>query len=112
MIMKHLRKQIVLVLLVALTCGCCFGFLNFRSSVVNAFEPYEQPYSEIEQAELDRLTFRNSVSTEAPQITVLTHGLGGDPSHWASNDSYDFAYEAKSLPEQLRKKIAKTEKIP
>ncbi len=104
MIMKHLRKQIVLMLLVALTCGCCFGFLNFRSSVVKAFEPYEQPYSEIGQAELDRLTFRNSVSTEAPQITVLTHGLSGRPSHWASNDNYIFAYEAESLPEQLRKR--------
>ncbi len=38
-----------------------------------------------------------------PSITVLTHGLGGDPSHWSNdNVSQTIAYDADSIIEKIR----------
>jgi len=39
--------------------------------------------------------------TGTPSITVLTHGLGGNASHW-SNNAGTFAYDDRSLIEQIR----------
>ena len=48
----------------------------------------------------------NIVSTEVPQITVLTHGLGGNASHW-SNNSYGFAYDEDSLFVRIDEELSK-----
>lgn len=38
-----------------------------------------------------------------PSITILTHGLGGDPSHWANNNiSPDIGFDSESLPEKIQ----------
>lgn len=44
----------------------------------------------------------NTVSTGAPMITVLTHGLGGDASTWSNNNNGNFAYDPDSLIIQLK----------
>lgn len=45
----------------------------------------------------------NIVSGDAPQITVLTHGLGSSASAWSNNDVGDvFAYDPDSLIIQLK----------
>lgn len=44
------------------------------------------------------------VSDEKPLMTVFTHGLGGDASHW-SNDGKRFAYSNDSLITRLAKTI-------
>ena len=48
----------------------------------------------------------NIVSTEVPQITVLTHGLNGNASHW-SNNSYGFAYDEDSLFMRIDEELSK-----
>lgn len=40
--------------------------------------------------------------TATPAITVLTHGLGGDASHWSNNGNGQFSYDNRSLIEKLR----------
>ena len=53
----------------------------------------------------------NTVKEGAPQITVLTHGLGGDAFHWSNvKDSYGdpvFAYDEESLFVRLQQESAK-----
>lgn len=47
------------------------------------------------------------VSTEAPQVTFITHGLGGKASHWSNdskNGNWNFAYSDDSIIELLRQK--------
>jgi hypothetical protein len=41
------------------------------------------------------------VSTEDPLITVFTHGLGGDASHWSNVGTNNFAYSDDSLINRL-----------
>lgn len=47
-----------------------------------------------------------AVSINAPQITVLTHGLGGDASHWSNNEGV-FAYDEDSLISRLSLELSK-----
>lgn len=64
-----------------------------------------QDYTQISTIDLDFQTNRTSISEESPQITVLTHGLNGDPSHWSHDNSFDFSYTSESIIEQLRSHI-------
>lgn len=61
---------------------------------------------ELNQEFLNRHTGTNLtvLSNDAPAITVLTHGLNSDSSHW-SNDGEEnkkFRYNTNSLLEKLR----------
>ena len=68
-------------------------------------------YINLTYQNLDDITYRSSVSSSPAQITVFTHGLGGTPSHWSNQGKpigygeYEFAYDANSMPEQLREKM-------
>lgn len=46
------------------------------------------------------------VTTAAPQITVITHGLGGNASHW-SNIGGEFAYDSDSIMSRLDRELSK-----
>lgn len=46
----------------------------------------------------------NEVITGSPQITVLTHGLGGNASHW-SNNGASFAYNKNSIISRLENEL-------
>ena len=72
---------------------------------VIAQSKYAKEYTDLSTAELDDLSYRDSISNDLPQMTVFIHGLGGKASHWASNDAYEFDYEANSMPETLRRYI-------
>lgn len=48
----------------------------------------------------------NTVSTDAPLITVLTHGLGGAASHW-SNVNNVFTYDEDSMFARLERELLK-----
>ena len=72
---------------------------------VIAQSKYAKEYTELSTAELDDLSYRDSISDDLPQMTVFIHGLGGKASHWASNGAYKFDYEANSMPETLRRYI-------
>lgn len=52
--------------------------------------------------------------SDKPQITVLTHGLGGDASHWSNNSldvewttdaEFKFAYSEDSLISKIEKQL-------
>lgn len=49
----------------------------------------------------------NSIYSGAPQITVLTHGLGGDASHWSNNGMGDFSYDERSLFSRINVELRK-----
>lgn len=49
----------------------------------------------------------NTVMDGAPQITVLTHGLGGGASHWSNDGADNFAYDEESLPARLNEELVK-----
>ncbi len=53
----------------------------------------------------------NLVYDGAPQITVLTHGLGGDASHWSNNGAGDFARDPRSLFSRLNEEFNKNEGV-
>lgn len=52
----------------------------------------------------------NSIYSGAPQITVLTHGLGGDASHWSNNGMGDFSYDERSLFSRINVELRKNGK--
>ena len=49
----------------------------------------------------------NSVYSGAPQITVLTHGLGGGAFHWSNNGLNVFAYDEDSLFMRIDEELSK-----
>lgn len=49
------------------------------------------------------------VSDDAPQVTFITHGLGGDASHWSNNSGnpdWEFAYSPGSIIDLLQQKAS------
>ncbi len=42
---------------------------------------------------------------ESPAITVLTHGLNGNASHWSNQGGSEFAYDSTSLISKIGKKL-------
>lgn len=80
-----------------------FANIDFKS--VYADSAYSQEYTAVNDETLDRLSNRSNVSEEAPQITVFMHGFGSQAFHWCNDGKDNFAYQASSMPEQLRKTI-------
>lgn len=48
------------------------------------------------------------VTTAAPQITVITHGLDGKASHWSNKDGA-FAYDRDSIMSRLDRELSKVD---
>lgn len=67
-------------------------------SYINDFEANEHRYN------LNDKNENIEISTDKPLMTVFTHGLAGDASHW-SNSAGQFAYSDKSLITRLAKLI-------
>ena len=44
---------------------------------------------------------KKTVSTDAPSVTVFTHGLDADAKHWSNDNSGAFAYDEQSPVQQL-----------
>lgn len=51
---------------------------------------------------IHNITRLDAPSEDAPSITILVHGQGGEASHWSNDVNYDFAYDSGSLIEMLR----------
>ena len=103
---KLLNKSIGLGLAIFLFVSLLLvGISKIDFSLLAAKAEYSRDYSELTDEELDRLSFRSEISNDTPQITVFTHGFGSTPSHWTSDDNYNFAYEEASMVEQLCRKL-------
>ena len=103
---KLLNKSVGLVLAVFLFVSLIVaGAATIDISLLRTKAEYSRDYSELTDEELDTLSFRTSVSDDSPQITVFTHGYGSSPSHWTSDDNYNFAYEEASMVGQLCRKL-------
>lgn len=77
---------------------------------VNAATSSDAPYSdefkgygkEKTNEEIHSLTRLTSPSEDAPSMTVLVHGQGGNASHWSNDENENFVYDSTSLIESLR----------
>lgn len=47
------------------------------------------------------------IKSGAPQITVLTHGLIGDASHWCNDGNDNFAYDSSSIVSRINGELLK-----
>ena len=47
----------------------------------------------------------NLIKTGSPQITVLTHGLAGDASHWSNNGNNEFSYDNSSIISRINDEL-------
>lgn len=68
--------------------------------------PFQVSFDNDYRYELDKTT-NEIVDSGAPLLTVLTHGLGGDASHWSNkkeNGRYKFAYSKDSVISKLAMK--------
>jgi hypothetical protein len=71
-------------------------------------EVYEMlpKYDALEVLNADRecmhnFTKKSTKQNIEPSITVLTHGLGGDPSHWSNNNiNQNLEYDPESIIEK------------
>lgn len=112
---KYLNKSVALLLIAAFLIGI-ICLIYSRSNLTSAFadSDYLQDYTELTDEQLDNLSARSAKSNEASQITVFTHGLGGNAGHWSNGISAgkgeDFAYESDSMIEQLRESVEAKEK--
>lgn len=106
-------------LLIALFCFT-FGFYLLKPNGITAYAA-ETDYDPIplltknieEEHSLVEKASDTQISKNAPMITFLTHGLGGNASHWSNKKITDgedttrvFAYQGDSLIEKLRKKAS------
>lgn len=112
---KYLYKSLTLLLIAVFVISMiCLIFSGTDLMPVFADSEYSQDYTELTDEQLDDLTARTTESDDASQITVFTHGYGGNAGHW-SNDlsaggSGKFAYESDSMIEQLRESIEAKDK--
>lgn len=111
---KYLNKSLVLVLVAAFLFSIIWLTISGIDLQLAFASGYTQDYTELTDEQLDELSARTTESNTAPQITVFTHGYGGNAGHW-SNDisaggSGDFAYESDSMIEQLRESIEANDK--
>lgn len=61
--------------------------------------------NEVYAEEIHEATRLQTASDDAPSITVLVHGQGGNASAWSNNGKGKFAYDSTSLIEVLRKQV-------
>ena len=73
-------------------------------TLYNLTNTYNSEHEEYESHYFMNTKNNLTVSNEEPLMTVFTHGLGGDASHWSNNGS-DFAYSKDSLITRLAKLI-------
>ncbi len=102
--MKKLNKIIACFLCCVIVGSLLVGIVDKLLVYANTLE-YITSYTNLTFSDLERLTQRKVVSNESPQITVFTHGCGGDASHWSNDSNYKFAKEDASMIEALRKKV-------
>ena len=110
--MKKTVNRSLILFILAILCISVLGkmILIPKGEWLTASANYIQSYQELSYQELDEYSNRTSVSNESPQITVFTHGLNGDASHWSNdgivnNQTFQFSYNAESMLETLRDKI-------
>lgn len=107
--MKKINKVSIVSLVFILLISCCAPIFANKITKALADGEYTSEYYNLTDTQLDSLTNRTSVSLTDPQITVFTHGLGGNPAHWSNKLKIDntnaFYYEANSMIEQLRSSI-------
>ena len=111
--MKKINKLCLITLILTFLIGFFAPIISNINIDVYASE-YTANYYNLTDSQLESLTNRTSVSSESPQITVFTHGLGGEPSNWSNNiqsqGSGTFDYEQMSMIEQLRSSIENDQK--
>jgi pimeloyl-ACP methyl ester carboxylesterase len=105
--MKKLKYVFPLLALIIVSVVCSIGFTTGRLVHASESEGYDGPFSgystNSELAAWKILAANasaNDVMKSAPQITVLTHGLGADASAW-SNDGASFAKDNDSILSKL-----------
>ena len=113
---RYILSTIIIVCI--FTCIAVFQFNNRKYTVYADTVYFTGLSSSLSESELEAQTNTNSqndVSNNTPMITFITHGLGGNASHWsnilvesgtveAPTYKREFAYEPNSLIEQLRNK--------
>lgn len=107
--MKKISRISIISLIFIFLIGCFAPIFANKITKALADGEYTSEYYNLTDTQLDSLTNRTSVSSIDPQITVFTHGLGGNSSHWSNKLKIDntnaFYYEANSMIEQLRSSI-------
>ena len=53
------------------------------------------------------LSNASPIKSGAPQITVITHGLGGNASHWSNDGNNNFAYDRSSIISRIDEELSK-----
>lgn len=109
---KYMNKSIALLMIAALVIGIIC--LIYSGTDIASATGYTQEYTDLTDEQLDELSVRTTKSNAAPQITVFTHGYGGNAGHWSNDLSVGgkgkFAYESDSMIEQLRESIESKDK--
>ena len=104
------NKTIALVCVIILAFASAFTLMIAKPRVAHATGWQNGDTYEGYGLAVDGWYHSNVPVTEAPMLTVLTHGLGGSASHWSNNygnaqgTPFGFAYDSTSLIEQLREK--------
>lgn len=115
---KLLNKSVGLVLAVFLFISLLVAWATtIDFSLLRTKAEYSRDYEELLDEELDEMSYRSTPGSGAPQITVLTHGLGCDPSYWShivtmdeqGTEKWVFGYQGFSIIERLRQKIGENE---
>ena len=110
---KYSQKMTAIILFCSILLALLVGIIPLNQFSIKAFAleeenfDYTTIYTNVEDAYLDKATYdpmEKDVSAEA-QITVFTHGLGGLAFHWSNDGENNFAYDSRSMPEQLRMKL-------
>lgn len=105
-IRKNIKSVTITTIAIVMAFAMLLGIiLRIDFQLVNVFADSNKQYYELTNSELDALSFRTTKNEESPQITVLTHGLGGSDYHWSNSGGSQFTYRDYSLIEQLRNKI-------
>ena len=86
---------------------CYFtGFNVYANDVQDTLTLHEKTkiYNKINDDWFEGCNDYTDYQYQDPAITVLTHGYGGNASHWSSNESGVFAYQEESLITKMAKK--------
>lgn len=130
---KIINRMVIAIILVAILSICCLPAFNNITALAdtNSTEPINVGYfngygKDLTDEQIHNATRIPNYVEDAPSITVLVHGQGGNASHWSNSaskslgnflnenegegipplsDDYSLVYDQHSIIEKLRSKI-------
>ena len=87
--MKKITKIVACLLCCIMVSSLLIAIID-KISVYASIADYGIAYNKQTYANIESLSRRETLSDSNAQITVFTHGCGGDKSHWSSDLNFNF----------------------